>query len=794
MPRVLCELNLIYQYLTPLYIFSPLTVMGLFFPRQRPRNCQNVFGRAVFLWFVAAMAMLAFLAPQEGKAARLFTSGFETGGILNTEWDTVFHGSFSTTTVHSGTYAFVPESLINGDGGYVGHNLAAAKISGTLYSRGYLFWSAFPNAPSVCFEDINSAHTAVGFELFVTSTQKVVLKNEVTGTVQKSATTLSLNTWYRFEVRHLLASSGGELEMRMYRGDASSPLETLTITNENTLPTDIIDVQWGDPQGGGFQTHSLIDDVAINDESGTFQNSWPGAGSINLLKPTFDTSVAWTRNPVGSSNAQDVADVPNVPDDDATYNSISDTVSQDKFYLSELTANVPANASMTLAQVFARAGSNQAAADTIRLLWWNENDTQITGPAFSVAVNGYRLGNTSEFLVVNLSTTTRTSIAAAKIGYMADSGTGLLKKVTALWANVEYTGAAPTSGLQVSSRSDTLSDSRPSVSSNKTFVFTTNSAISASSTMQLTWPPGYLFSSALSCGDVDVATGTQFALTATSVGCEATATAWGAAFVSSTRSFILTAPWKTGIYVATGTQITMSIGSNATFQQQGTYWISNPASTGVYTISVGGTFGGSGNMLVSINAGVTVQATVAESLAFTVSSVKAVNCSADDGATVTAVDTTSTTIPFGNVSLNTFYIGCQDLIVSTNAGNGYSITTQESSVMKTANGSFTIPDTTCDAGTCSESAAAAWTSATHNGLGHTCFNQDGNHDCDSSYSNGTKFRQFANIAAGETAQAIMSSTTPATVTARIKHRLSVGAAQVAGTYTTLITYTILGTF
>src|SRR5207237_5485663 len=105
---------------------------------------------------------------------------------------------------------------------------------------------------------------------------------------------------------------------------------------------------------------------------------------------------------------------------------------------------------------------------------------------------------------------------------------------------------------------------------------------------------------------------------------------------------------------------------------------------------------GSGNILISLNIGVTVQATVAESLALTVSSVKAVNCSADDGATVTAIDTTSTTIPFGNVSLNTFYIGCQDLIVSTNAGNGYSLTVQESSVMKTSNGSFKLPDTTCD--------------------------------------------------------------------------------------------------
>lgn len=77
-------------------------------------------------------------------------------------------------------------------------------------------------------------------------------------------------------------------------------------------------------------------------------------------------------------------------------------------------------------------------------------------------------------------------------------------------------------------------------------------------------------------------------------------------------------------------------------------------------------------------------------------SVAAVNCTADDGATVTAIGTSPTTVPFGTVSLNTFYIGCQDLVVSTNAGAGYSLTAQESAVMQTANGLSTIPDTTCD--------------------------------------------------------------------------------------------------
>jgi hypothetical protein len=74
-------------------------------------------------------------------------------------------------------------------------------------------------------------------------------------------------------------------------------------------------------------------------------------------------------------------------------------------------------------------------------------------------------------------------------------------------------------------------------------------------------------------------------------------------------------------WVATGTQVTIKVGTNATFQDTGTAWITNPSAPGVCTISVGGTFGGSGNLLVSINSGQTVQARVAENLSFTVNSV-----------------------------------------------------------------------------------------------------------------------------------------------------------------------------
>jgi hypothetical protein len=122
------------------------------------------------------------------------------------------------------------------------------------------------------------------------------------------------------------------------------------------------------------------------------------------------------------------------------------------------------------------------------------------------------------------------------------------------------------------------------------------------------------------------------------------------------------------------------------------------------------------------------------------------NCTADDGATVNAISTSATAVPFGTVTPNTFYQGCQDLAVATNAGGGYSVAVQENHAMMTADGRYSIPDTTCDNGLCTAGAAAAWGNPAKNGFGHTCANQSA-HDCNSIYSGGINFRQFANVAA-----------------------------------------------
>jgi hypothetical protein len=97
-----------------------------------------------------------------------------------------------------------------------------------------------------------------------------------------------------------------------------------------------------------------------------------------------------------------------------------------------------------------------------------------------------------------------------------------------------------------------------------------------------------------------------------------------------------------------------------------------------------------------------------------VAGVTAVNCTAVEGAAVTTIGTSSVSVPFGTLfPPNTFFFGCQDLVVPTNAGGGYSLTVQEQTLLRSLGG-FTIPQTTCDAGACILSTAAAWATPTNN--------------------------------------------------------------------------------
>jgi hypothetical protein len=298
-------------------------------------------------------------------------------------------------------------------------------------------------------------------------------------------------------------------------------------------------------------------------------------------------------------------------------------------------------------------------------------------------------------------------------------------------------------------------------------------------TIAITFPAGFNMGS-VDYTDVDLSASS--AGEQTIAGAAPNTTQWGAAVSGQVLTF--TSPSNASTYIGGGETVTIEIGTNATAGVTGDQQITNPTAAS-YTISIAanGASPDTGALVVAIISGVTVSATIAESLTFAIAAVNDTLCTL--GGTATAVTTTAATVPFGTMNANSFKKGCQTLTLNTNAGNGYSLTSQETDQLTNA-GSQIISDTTCDTGTCTESTSAAWATATANhGLGHTCSGLD----CAATYSSASNFRQFASIADTETAVQMMSSSSPVTnSTSTVVYKLSVSGSQSSGDYSNVVVY------
>jgi hypothetical protein len=113
-----------------------------------------------------------------------------------------------------------------------------------------------------------------------------------------SNTIFQLNSWYVIELHIKVADSGGLVELRVdgvpegtYSGD----------TKPGTAAT-IDRAYWGLSMGTGLQCY--VDDVIINDTSGSVNNSWPNGLKVKLLKPTADGPTNdWDVTPSGAHYA-----------------------------------------------------------------------------------------------------------------------------------------------------------------------------------------------------------------------------------------------------------------------------------------------------------------------------------------------------------------------------------------------------------------------------------------------------------------------------------------------------------
>ena len=290
--------------------------------------------------------------------SRIWTCGFEMQSVV-TEVEGVTAGSpaISTTTVRSGAAALQIASLVSATAKYVRFNYAAASSLVDYYGRTYLHIVTLPTAEN----RIIGWSSGATFLAWLTLDSGGLLRlYDEDGAIGSASAALSLNTWYRVEMQFNTAPAAGSMIIAA-RIDGT---EFAGATNRSiSVGGD------GFRVGGNLNSEAqttgewYFDDCAVNNVSGTVQNTYPGAGSIVHMHPDAagDTAL-WGRG--GTDSGSDWGQVDEITPNDVTDYLIGD-VAADIVDLNMEAASVRgigASDTITLVEVVARVTGATATA------------------------------------------------------------------------------------------------------------------------------------------------------------------------------------------------------------------------------------------------------------------------------------------------------------------------------------------------------------------------------------------------------------------------------------------------
>jgi hypothetical protein len=220
----------------------------------------------------------------------------------------------------------------------------------------------------------------------------------------------------------------------------------------------------------------------------------------------------------------------------------------------------------------------------------------------------------------------------------------------------------------VTSLSDTLSDSAPNAFSNHTITFVTPTGIPNGQSITINFSDGPFVIGSTSSSSIDV----QDDSTDLSVGVGCGGSDNIGLSTSTNQITLEFCPGDGADIPAYGTT-TIEIGRHATFGANGTVQLRNPAGAQSYEIDVTAGTADSGETRVAIVAPVVVTAAVDTSFTFTVAGLASGGTVNQE--TITG-STTATSIPFGVLSQGDATTSAQQLSVATNASYGYVVTVE----------------------------------------------------------------------------------------------------------------------
>lgn len=433
-----------------------------------------------------SLLLLALLWASPAEAARIVTSGFEFNSVTAIVECEAVSGSpvVDTTADRSGVYGLHLSSLTSATPRLCRFPyIAVGTATNVVYARFYVRFVTLPGANDSTIACITgSASNTCLTKVKVLDTGVVQLIDE-DANVFATDFTLSTGTWYCIELFVDGSQAGGSDVATMKLGTVACGGDIET----ETQPAGTFDTAYGSLMlGGNLQSEATttgewyIDDVAVNDTTGSAQTGYPGAGAVVLL-PTDGDGLTTNRGVQGTDwetctnndascgagtggTAFEFVDDANTPDDVTTHLRVitQSTGCTDPpvllFNTASLTSRgtsggvaVDSNDTITLVNVRIRHGSDAAGSRIYVPLMYSGTFCRDDGTVISVGSTAYQWDATQQprhsKLVAYVNPDgdaawTLAAVDAVQVGLRGHNDVAPQIQITMVAAEVEYVAVA----------------------------------------------------------------------------------------------------------------------------------------------------------------------------------------------------------------------------------------------------------------------------------------------------------------------------------------------------------------
>lgn len=394
--------------------------------------------------------------------ARIYQDGFEfnTTTANNNTYDTWAGSTIGTTNARTGTYGMRVSSLSSGTAQGALKKWLASAANGPFFFRAFIKIVTPPSAANTIM--YFSANSTIGSSprcsIALKNDGTLILQNATPTQIGSASSAINDGAWHMLELKTDTTAASGS---RTIEGRLDGSVFATSAVQAQASSFSIC-------VGGNLASEAQttgewwFDDIAINDNTGSFQNSYPGAGNISQSYPNAAGDANGFLVQVGGTtgSANNFTRVNEIPPNDATSYNASAVLNAEDLFLIDV-SGVPTTATINAILVGARfaniTGADATTGFKLEMIKTSAGtkaqSANIIPDTTSWNTNGANSPRNYNLVLYQDPDNVNWNPATwlPQIGYTIDAVALRAVGITNLWASIDWTPAAPPPSVSTSS-------------------------------------------------------------------------------------------------------------------------------------------------------------------------------------------------------------------------------------------------------------------------------------------------------------------------------------------------------